>query len=65
MESKRKVSVFLPTHLFQRFNAYCANQGYKKSPLIARLIRELLDGESMNENGKRDTNRVGQAVRKR
>ena len=30
---------------FERFERYCDSQGFKKSTLIARLIREHLDGE--------------------
>lgn len=29
----------------ERFSAYCASQGFKKSTLAARLIREHLDRE--------------------
>ncbi|MCY3821323.1 MAG: hypothetical protein OXH52_18540 [Gammaproteobacteria bacterium] len=31
-----------------RFDAYCREKGYKKSPLIARLVREYLDREAVN-----------------
>jgi len=44
MAKKTKVSVLLEEGQFRRFEAYCAEKGYKKSTLIARLIREHLDG---------------------
>lgn len=31
-----------------RFTAYCREMGFKKSTLIARLVREHLDKESFN-----------------
>lgn len=39
-----KITVLLDPDEFQRFKAYCEAQGFKKSTLIARLIREHLDG---------------------
>jgi hypothetical protein len=40
-----KISVVLSSEEFRRFDAYCADRGYKKSTLVARLIREHLDKE--------------------
>lgn len=40
-----KISVLLDNDEFSRFEAYCESQGYKKSTLIARLIREHLHSE--------------------
>jgi hypothetical protein len=40
-----RVVVLLKNGDGQRFNAYCEEKGHKKSPLIARLIREHLDRE--------------------
>jgi hypothetical protein len=51
--SKRnKITVLLSTDEFYRFETYCAKRGFKKSTLIARLIREHLDdqGFSMQRN---------------
>jgi metal-responsive CopG/Arc/MetJ family transcriptional regulator len=64
MQSKRKISVFLPADLFERFNAYCADQGFKKSPLIARLIREHMEHGHSNALSRRDEEAV-HATRKR
>lgn len=64
MQSKRKISVFLPADLFERFNAYCTDQGFKKSPLIARLIREHMEHGNRNAIGRRDEEAV-HATRKR
>ena len=38
-----KISVLLDVEEFHRFDAYCKEQGFKKSTLIARLIRDHLD----------------------
>ncbi len=38
-----KITVLLEADQFCRFEAYCESQGFKKSTLIARLIREHLD----------------------
>ena len=44
MSRKRmKISVLLDSKEFNRFDAYCHERGYKKSTLIARLIRDHLD----------------------
>lgn len=40
-----KVSVLLSAAEEARFSAYCDEWGYKKSTLIARLIREHLNRE--------------------
>jgi hypothetical protein len=39
---KAKVSVLLDRAEAERFDAYCKEKGFKKSSLIARLIREHL-----------------------
>lgn len=38
-----RISVLLDDEEYGRFHAYCVSQGFKKSTLIARLIREHLD----------------------
>jgi hypothetical protein len=45
-ERKTKISVVLPTAEYERYEAYCAEKGYKKSTLIARLVRDHLDEAS-------------------
>ena len=42
---KHKVTVIIEDEEFARFEAYCTRNGYKKSTLICRLIREHLDSE--------------------
>ncbi len=37
------VSVLLSDEEFARFSRYCEAKGFKKSTLVARLIREHLD----------------------
>lgn len=47
--SKRnKVTVLLDPDEFQRFEAFCTKRGFKKSTLIARLIREHLDNQGFS-----------------
>ena len=48
MEDKSKISVVLSPAEFARFAAYCGEKGFKKSTLIARLIREHMDRESFH-----------------
>ena len=44
MSRKRaKITVLLDRDEFERFDAYCEEAGFKKSTLIARLIRDHLD----------------------
>ena len=43
-----KISVLLPVEEFDRFEAYCRDRGFKKSTLIARLIRQYMDLEGYN-----------------
>lgn len=45
MTRNARVHVLLPDAEGDRFEAYCKTKGYKKSTLIARLIREHLDRE--------------------
>ena len=44
-KSMNKITVLLPPEEFQRFDLYCRERGYKKSTLIARLVRQYLDME--------------------
>lgn len=44
--SAQKISVLLSGEDAQRFEAYCEEFGYKKSTLIARLVREFLSKEN-------------------
>lgn len=43
MNSKSKISVLLSPQELQRFEAYCTETGHKKSPLVARLIRDHMN----------------------
>jgi hypothetical protein len=40
-----KITVLLDDAEFERFDNYCRERGFKKSTLIARLIRSFLDME--------------------
>ena len=49
-----RVSVLLKRDEFARFDAYCEKYGYKKSTLIARLVRDFLNREKFEvEDGNR------------
>ncbi len=48
-----RVQVLLPADEGERFAAYCARNGFKKSTLIARLVREHLEREEGREPRKR------------
>ena len=41
-----RVQVLMSKAEADQFDTYCRKKGYKKSPLIARLVREHLDRES-------------------
>ena len=43
-----KVTVLLGSPDFRRLDEYCRRRGFKKSTLIARLIREHLDMEGFD-----------------
>jgi len=47
-----RVQVLLPLDDADRFNAYCSKHGYKKSTLIARLVRDYLDRENVKKPRK-------------
>lgn len=51
MSKLSKISVLVPAIEASRFEAYCAETGHKKSPLIVRLIREHLDREKFFVQG--------------
>ena len=42
---RQQVTVLLDQKAGDRFSAYCEQRGFKKSTLIARLVREHLDRE--------------------
>ena len=48
-----KITVLLSDEEFDRFDSYCRERGYKKSTLIARLIRQYLDLEGYGGGGAR------------
>lgn len=48
-EHSAKISVLLEPSEARRFDAYCRVRGFKKSTLIARLIRDHLDHEKFDE----------------
>jgi hypothetical protein len=46
----KKVTVLLADDEFDRFDAYCEERGFKKSTLIARLVRDLLDTDPAGQD---------------
>ena len=48
-----KITVLLDDEEFARFDGYCRDRGFKKSTLIARLIRQFLDMEGYGLQGQR------------
>jgi hypothetical protein len=44
-KAEKRVQVLLSEDEAERFDAYCRDHGFKKSTLVARLIREHLDRE--------------------
>ena len=57
-----KVTVLLSDEEFDRLDAYCRERGYKKSTLLARLIRQYLDLEGFNVGREGALNRFGRAT---
>jgi hypothetical protein len=50
----RKVSVLLAGSDYDRFESFCKQQGFKKSTLVAKLIRDYLQKDvSIREPEKR------------
>ena len=45
-EKRYQITVLLDQEEHVRFKAYCDERGFKKSTLVARLIRDHLDNES-------------------
>lgn len=43
MSDPRRIQVLMPEEEAERFDSYCREKGFKKSPLIVRLIREHMD----------------------
>ena len=42
----KRITVLLPDNLFDRFESFCDSNGFKKSTLIARLVRDHLDHQA-------------------
>ena len=43
-----KVTVLLDPSEFERLDSYCERRGFKKSTLLARLVRDYLDNEGFH-----------------
>lgn len=44
-KERKKITVLLDPGEAERFERYCEERGFKKSTLIARLVREHLDSQ--------------------
>ncbi len=53
VQKRSRITVLLDTEEFERFDRYCEAQGFKKSTLIARLIREHLNSKEGLEGSSR------------
>lgn len=49
---RKKITVLLDADQAERFQSYCRERGFKKSTLVARLIREYLDSERVRTKRK-------------
>lgn len=49
MNDTVRIQVLMSREEAERFEAYCQERGFKKSTLIARLIREHLAGERFTQ----------------
>jgi hypothetical protein len=47
----KRLHVLLSPEEAERLDAYCREHGFKKSTLVARLIREFLDSEGFPRQG--------------
>lgn len=45
MSEPVRIQVLISSDEAERFDSYCRERGFKKSTLIARLVREHLDSE--------------------
>lgn len=63
MANQVRVQVLMPRDEADRFTAYCREKGFKKSTLIARLVREHMDRESYRAQRDLFDNEKGQGER--
>lgn len=54
-----RLQVLLDASDAERFERYCAEFGFKKSTLVARLIREHLDREGYPDQGQLFSRKMG------
>ena len=46
MITKKRVNFSLDKEMLKKFNEYCKKNGYKKSTLVEKLMKDLLNKES-------------------
>ena len=49
-KQRKKITVLLDPGEAERFEAYCQERGFKKSTLIARLVREHLNSQGFRQS---------------
>ena len=54
----KKITVLLAENDFLRFDRFCRDQGFKKSTLLVRLIREFMDREYQDDTPLFDDRRA-------
>lgn len=54
-----RVQVLMKPGEADRFERYCEERGYKKSTLIARLVRDHLDRENVGPSRDQKTDQSG------
>ncbi len=57
-----KITVLLSEDEFSRFDGFCRERGFKKSTLLARLIRQFLDMEGYGVVRESAINRFGRGA---
>jgi predicted DNA-binding protein len=62
-KTQTKISVLLSDAEYERLDAYCHDRGYKKSTLVARLIRQYLDMEGYGSQPPSPFGRGGRPTR--
>lgn len=55
---RKSVNVILTAEEYGRFQKFCARRGHKKSTLVARLIRDYLDGQKFMMQSELPLNRL-------
>lgn len=58
-KKRKSINVILDPNEYRRFQKFCVERGYKKSTLVARLIRDYLDSEKFMMQSELPLSRSG------